>query len=243
MNETSRSPDRVVPGAATTGVARSPASRLPGWIALVTALAALNYAANLATDSEPDREVLYRWGTAVAGLVQYGVILLILVVIARGLPRQTLGLRRPPSWARAAGLVVACLAAIWAAALALGQVLDAGGEQGVVPEAWDSTRWVPFLANAVVVAVVAPVVEELTYRGVGIATVRPLRGDVVAIVVTALAFGLGHGLVVALPVLTLFGIILGWLRVRTASVYPCMVLHGIFNGAALLAAVTVGSGA
>ena len=32
------------------------------------------------------------------------------------------------------------------------------------------------------------------------------------------------------------------IRLRTGSVYPCMVLHGIFNGAALLAAVTIGGG-
>jgi membrane protease YdiL (CAAX protease family) len=60
--------------------------------------------------------------------------------------------------------------------------------------------------------------------------------------VTAVAFGLAHGLLVALPVLTVFGAILGWLRVRTESVVPCIVLHAIFNGAALLAAVTVGGG-
>ena len=62
------------------------------------------------------------------------------------------------------------------------------------------------------------------------------------IAVTGIAFGLAHGLLVALPVLTVFGVILGWLRVRTGSVVPCIVLHGIFNAAALIAAVTVGGG-
>ena len=57
--------------------------------------------------------------------------------------------------------------------------------------------------------------------------------------ITGLAFGLAHGLVLGLPVLTIFGITLGWLRWKTGSVYPGMVVHGIFNGAALLAAVTL----
>ncbi len=56
-------------------------------------------------------------------------------------------------------------------------------------------------------------------------------------VVTAIAFGLAHGLVIALPVLTIFGLILGWLRLRTQSLYPPIILHAIFNGAALVASV------
>lgn len=215
-------------------------ARLPGWIALVVALAALNYAGNLASDTEPARDVLYQWSTVVGGVIQYAVILLILVPITRGIPRSAVGLRRPASWSTAARLVVGCLLAIWAIALVLGLVLDAGDEQGLVPEEWDGSRWLPFAANALVVTIAAPLVEELVYRGVGIAVVGAIAGTALAIGVTGVAFGLAHGLVVALPVLTAFGAILGWLRVRTQSVVPCMLLHGVFNGAALLAAVTVG---
>ncbi len=39
--------------------------------------------------------------------------------------------------------------------------------------------------------------------------------------------------------LTIFGLILGWLRLRTESLYPPIILHAIFNGAALIASVTV----
>jgi membrane protease YdiL (CAAX protease family) len=56
--------------------------------------------------------------------------------------------------------------------------------------------------------------------------------------VTALAFGLAHGLLVALPVLSIFGAILAWLRFKTDSLYPSIILHGVFNGAALIAAVS-----
>ena len=116
--------------------------------------------------------------------------------------------------------------------------LKAGEEQGLVPDAWDSSRAAPFLANFVVVALVAPFVEELTYRGLGFAAVRDAYGAAAAIVVTALAFGLAHGLLVALPVLSIFGAILAWLRFKTGSIYPTIILHGVFNGAALIAAVT-----
>jgi membrane protease YdiL (CAAX protease family) len=40
-------------------------------------------------------------------------------------------------------------------------------------------------------------------------------------------------------VLTIFGIGLGWLRSRVDSVYPGMIVHGVFNGLALVLAVTL----
>ena len=63
-------------------------------------------------------------------------------------------------------------------------------------------------------------------------------GAGVAILVTGVLFGAAHGLLVALPVLAVFGIVVGWLRVRTDSVYPPMLLHGTFNGLALLVSVS-----
>jgi len=40
-----------------------------------------------------------------------------------------------------------------------------------------------------------------------------------------------------LPVLAFFGVAVGWLRERTGSVYPGMLLHATFNGVALLVSV------
>jgi membrane protease YdiL (CAAX protease family) len=170
--------------------------------------------------------------------VQYGIILGIVLALARGIAPATLGLRRPASWLRAVGWILASLAAIWALGAILNIFLKAGEEQGLVPDGWDSSRAAPFVANFLVVALVAPFVEELTYRGLGYAAVHDTFGVAPAIVVTALAFGLAHGLVVALPVLSIFGAILAWLRFKTESIYPTIILHGLFNGAALIAAVT-----
>jgi membrane protease YdiL (CAAX protease family) len=216
-----------------------PRPRLIGWAILVTVLALISYAANLATEGDPPEDVLYRWSTAVGGLVQYAIILAVVLALARGIAPATLGLRRPESWRRAAGWILAALVAVWIVGAILNLFLEAGEEQGLVPDSWDSDRAVPFAANFVVVALVAPVVEELTYRGLGFAAVRDALSAGAAVIVTALAFGLAHGLVVALPVLTIFGAILAWLRLRTESLYPPIILHALFNGAALIAAVTV----
>ena len=182
-------------------------------------------------------DLLYRWSTVIGGLIQYALIFGLVLLIARGLAPSVLGLRAPPSWRAAAGWIAASIVAIWVIGAALNPFLEAGEEQGLVPDDWDSSRAAPFVANFLVVAVVAPVVEELTYRGLGFAAVRQFFGGAVAVVVTGVAFGLAHGLVIALPVLTIFGLILGWLRLRTKSLYPPIILHAIFNGTALLAAV------
>jgi membrane protease YdiL (CAAX protease family) len=214
--------------------------KLTGWAVFVVALAALAYAANLAGDSDPAPDVLYQWATLAGALVQYAIMALVAVLIARGLSREALGLVRPASWKRAAGLIVAAIVAIWAVGAVLNIFLKAGEEQGLVPDGWDGSRAAPFVANFVVIAVVAPVTEEFVFRGLGMAVVGAFYGAVAAVVVTGLGFGLAHGLFVALPVLTIFGLVLGWIRQRTNSLYPPIVLHAIFNAASLLVAVTLG---
>lgn len=216
-----------------------PRSRLVAWAAFVAVLAAISYVGRLATDGDTPDDILYEWSAAIGGLVQYAIILVIVLAIARGIAPATLGLRAPDSWKRAAGWLAASLVAIWIIGAVLNIFLEAGEEQGLVPDGWDPDRAAPFAANFVVVALVAPVVEELTYRGLGFAAVRDAFGAVAAVCVTALAFGLAHGLIVALPVLTIFGLILGVLRLKTESLYPPILLHGFFNGIALIAAVTV----
>jgi membrane protease YdiL (CAAX protease family) len=216
--------------------------RLLAWFIFVGALTLLAYGARL-TDTETPDDLAYRWSSSVAALIQYGIMLGILLLIARGLPKRELfALRRPASWKRSLGLAALSLAAIYLAAFVYERALSVFGnwdpseEQGLVPHGWDSSRAPAFIAFFVVVTLVAPAVEELTYRGLGISLLLPW-GAVLAIGATGLLFGAAHGLVVALPILTVFGLVVGWLRVRTNSVYPGIVLHGTFNAIALIASV------
>jgi uncharacterized protein len=217
-----------------------PVERRPGrllaWGVLVVLLAAAGYASRLAGGDVPD-DLLYRWSTFVGGLVQYGIMLVLILAIAHGFDRRLLAAAAPENLRRAAVLAGVAFVVIVATTAALSPFLDAGDEQGLVPKSWDSSRAAPFLANAAVVVLVAPFVEELLYRGLGFGLLAPFLGPWPSIVVTGLAFGLAHGLVVGLPVLTIFGITLGWLRWKTGSVYPGMIVHGTFNALALAAAV------
>ena len=183
--------------------------------------------------------MLYLWSTFVGALVQYGVMFVLILAIARGLDRTLLALEIPAARGRAIGRALLALVAIVAATAALSPFLDAGNEQGLVPKAWDSTRAAAVPRQRRVVCLVAPFVEELLFRGLGFGLLRQFTGPWPAILTTGVAFGLAHGLVVGLPVLAIFGVTLGWLRWQTGSVYPGMIVHGLFNAMALAAAVAL----
>jgi hypothetical protein len=208
--------------------------KLAAWSGLVATLIAIAYADRLAAGS-PDRNVLYEYSTAFGSILVYAVILGIVLAIA-GFDRDLLALRRPRSWPAALGLMLLVLVVVWFAIGALDQLLHGAREQGLTPTGWQPAHAGAYAANFVAVAGVAPVVEELTFRGLGF-TLLARYGTVVAILVVGVTFGLAHGLVEGLPELALFGCALAWLRARTDSVLPGIALHATFNAISLVAAV------
>jgi membrane protease YdiL (CAAX protease family) len=211
-------------------------SRLVAWATIVGILAALGYAGRFAGGELP-KEPLYRWDNFVGGLVQFLVLLGFMLLVAIGVSkREAFALRRPSSWRRAAAIAVGVVVVIGVVSAALDPVLNPNKEQGLTPHGWEPRHAAAFAANFVVVALLAPLVEELTFRGLGY-TLLERFGRWTAIVLVGIAFGLAHGLVEALPPLVVFGMCLAYLRSRTGSVYPGMILHALYNGLVLLFAV------
>lgn len=210
--------------------------RLAVWAALVTVMIVGSYAGRLLAE-DPVEDPLYRYETAVTGIVIYGFLLGLLLLVGRDVPAGTFfALRRPPSWPRALGLALAAYVVIFVGAGLILIALDARDEQGLTPDDWEPDKLGPYLANFVAVAVAAPVVEELMYRGAGI-TLLARFGTAAAVGVTAVAFGLAHGLVLALPALVYFGLVTAWLRLRTGSIVPSMLVHAAFNATSLIVSV------
>lgn len=207
----------------------------------VGTLAALNWAGNLAGSDRDSSDFVYRWDAAILGATQVAIMLALALWIAAGLPlRPTFALYRPRSWPRALGLAVGLFAAALALAAALESVLPAGEEQGLTPDGWDGSRAPQFVASFVVIAALAPVVEELVFRGLGFSLLLPYLGMPLSVLATGVIFALGHGLVYGLPVLILFGSALAYLRARTSSIAPAIATHMLFNAFALISAVTLG---
>jgi uncharacterized protein len=212
--------------------------KLVAWLSLVATLSLLGYIDRFA-GGKPPKDVVYKYSTAVSELLLFAVVLGVVLWIARGLPkRETFALRAPSSWSGALGLGLGVFVAIWIVSLALDPILHPGREQGLAPPNWEPAHATAFGLNVFALAVVGPVVEELTFRGLGF-TLLARYGQVVAILGIGLTFALWHGLLDAFPVLFVFGAGLAYLRSRTGSIYPGMILHGLFNGVALAIAVTV----
>jgi uncharacterized protein len=221
-------------------VTRWSRSRIAAWAAIVGALAAVNYAVRFSgssTSAANERDALYHYSTAVSGLVFYAFFFAFVYAVAAVDTDELFALRRPRSLGAAVGYGFAAILGVYVVSAALSPFLNAGKEQGLTPSHWEPSHAGAYAVNFVVVALVAPVVEELTFRGVGYGLLEQY-GRPLAIVVVGIAFGLAHGLVEALPVLAAFGVLLTWLRAKTDSVLPGMVVHALFNSIALVAAVT-----
>ncbi len=84
------------------------------------------------------------------------------------------------------------------------------------------------------VAIGAPVVEELFFRGLLLRSLHRRFGVPVAVIGSAVLFGLAHYELLQLPALILFGVVLAVLAERTGRLGPGMAAHAAFNAATVL---------
>ena len=95
---------------------------------------------------------------------------------------------------------------------------------------------VGLVLSALLVAVAAPLVEELAFRGVVLPALRPGIGVRGAIAVSSVLYAAFHLSVwMFFPTLVL-GVALGWLAYSRRSILPAIALHVLYNAAAVTAA-------
>jgi uncharacterized protein len=207
------------------------------WSVLVAALILLAFAGRAGGGTDDDAgQAFFEYAFSASAVVFYGIMVGLTLLIARfyARPREALGLRRFPLRYVWLGLAVAVGGIVVSASLE--PLLRAGEAQGLTPERWENDRAPAFVLSALAVVVVAPFAEELLFRGLG-TRVLAFAGTAVAIVVTALAFALVHGLLVAVPSLGIFALGLAWLRIRSDSVWPAVVAHAAYNLVGVLLAL------
>ncbi len=94
---------------------------------------------------------------------------------------------------------------------------------------------VPALCVALaVLAVGAPIVEELFFRGVLLRSLLGRMATPLAILATALLFALAHFEAVQFAGLAAFGVVLGVLAWRTGRLAPGIAAHAAFNASAVI---------
>ena len=82
-------------------------------------------------------------------------------------------------------------------------------------------------------AILPALVEEFALRGVVLGSLRRF-GDTFAIIVSAAIFGIMHGNLEQMPFAFIIGLYLGFITVKTGSVWAAVLLHLINNGFAFL---------
>lgn len=99
----------------------------------------------------------------------------------------------------------------------------------------DLSSWTLAL-TATSACVLAPIVEELFFRGIlQPAIARTWRSQWFAIVVAGIAFGgIHYPNVQTIPALVVFGIVLGYAYAKTRSLTLVILLHAVFNGKTVL---------
>jgi hypothetical protein len=204
---------------------------ISGWALLLflAALAILLVAVRFLTGPE-----LLLHGPLAILAVFYGVGLcaVILAVIPIGWSAiPGLGLR-PAAWKPV------ILGVVGTVILSVG-VSQLGIEPKAMKEAVDIARQPGALATSLLVlAVLAPLVEELIFRGLLYGWIAGRWGTTPAWLLSSVAFALAHyepaHIILVLPL----GLLFGWLRRRTDSLLPSLAAHIVNNGFAVLAAAS-----
>lgn len=98
-----------------------------------------------------------------------------------------------------------------------------------VPNAYGRGAWA-----IVTVVVMAPLFEEVIFRGVLLESARARYGVVAGWLISSLIFGVVHIYPAVMVNAIIMGLILGFVYIRTASLWPAIILHAFNNGVAYL---------
>jgi CAAX protease family protein len=207
----------------------------PWWMLLPAILFVLNFVGGVTSGGDDRSNEVYD----ITGLVASGVVeaalagyALVAARFSEGPVGEILAVRRV-SLRSALTVAGVGLGAILVSEAVLDPIFNGGEQQGIEPTHSPQTshQWVAVAVAAVMLVLVAPIAEELIFRGLGFAAFGP-----VAVPVTALLFAIAHGLPSLVVEVAVAGLVLAELRRRTSSVLPGMGVHMAFNGIALVIA-------
>lgn len=181
-------------------------------------------------------EIMYAHQTQIL-LISYVFVLLVLWIMARR-RQQTLwqfsSLDKPAKlslyvlafWA---GLAAAFWATIavnlipWPAEMLESYQMESGALTTAKPV-------MDFLA----VVLAGPIVEEILFRGIIYDTLCTFVPAGAAVLFQGMLFGSVHGTIIWMTYALFMGCVLGYVRKRTGSLRPCILMHMAFNGASYL---------
>ncbi len=179
-------------------------------------------------------------GAMFQAVITFWIMVLLMAVgflVYRGQNPVTLFGLRPENWRRCLGVGLAGIAGVFPAVLLMEKLLserfpEAGGDRTVefLQTTATSGDW---LAVVLMAAVVAPLAEEIFFRGYLYGVLRRYGGRWSAIGVTALLFAAIHGNATGFVPLALLGVVFALAYELTGSLWTNILMHAVFNGTTL----------
>jgi sodium transport system permease protein len=159
---------------------------------------------------------------------------LMMAMLLTGRPMKTLLLDRLPS-AAACGVAVLLAALLHPVGLQVAKWVrelypiqdEALSQLEKLGQLFESTPH-PWLL-LVLLAALPAVCEELAFRGFVLSGLRHLGSKSWAIGLTAVFFGIAHGIIQQSIVAAAVGMVIGYIAVQTGSLVPCMLFHLTYN--------------
>jgi membrane protease YdiL (CAAX protease family) len=138
------------------------------------------------------------------------------------------GIRRAP-FGQSAGLVLAALALFYGFTAVYGAIVQPENPQTIIEDVGANESAALLLAGALMVIVVAPICEEVFFRGFLFRVLRVRMSFWPSAVIDGVVFGLVHGSLIIAPVLGVLGVLLCWVYERTGSLLPAIAVHVLNN--------------
>jgi membrane protease YdiL (CAAX protease family) len=194
-------------------------------IVVVGMLAALLMAVDSSIDK--DSPWLTLLSTVGLDLCVIGAIVGVAAMTTKPRPWQ-FGLRAAPL-RHAIAMAFIAVVAFLAFEITYTGIFDPKNPQKIVEDLGADESTALLVCGAIAVIVVAPIAEELLFRGFLFRVLRLRMGFWLAAGIDGVLFGLVHGSLVILPILAVLGVALCWVYERTGSLFPCIAMHALNN--------------
>jgi len=116
---------------------------------------------------------------------------------------------------------------------------DQGGSNPLLELVLGSDEFIPLFLLLITTVVLAPVFEELVFRGILLPVLVSKVGQISGVLLSALIFALAHLSVGELPALFVLGIGLGLMRLSSGRLFPCALMHSLWNGVTFISLLLV----
>lgn len=165
------------------------------------------------------------------GFVLTGILVMKTIVDRREGGREAIGLVMPAkavAWLKSLWYYFLGMGALFASLLVIVTFLFAfgynfGGAGETVRRYYNDTNIFSFMSTVFV----APVVEEIIFRGIGLSGYRNTGSERRAVAWTSVVFALMHG--PTAPFVFFNGVALAYIRLRTGSLFCAMAIHAMHN--------------